>query len=175
MSDSLPRNVVVDTNVHFSAWRTRNHDSPPKEVIVRGVRKHFHIAVSPLLLAEIYEKMTEVLKISEELAGRYISLLRKAGRLYSDVDNEIVWCADPDDAFLFVLAHHCEAWCIVAYDSLFFEPHRRRTTVDFTCFRPVDFLRSLRALRGESHDRRSAFEGSVAAFTERDGPPSEPR
>jgi hypothetical protein len=96
MSDPLLRNVVVDTNVHFSAWRTKNNDSPPKEVIVRGVRKHFHIAVSPLLLGEIYEKMTEVLNISEELAVQYISLLRKAGRLYADIDNdEIIWCDDP--------------------------------------------------------------------------------
>ena len=134
------RNVVVDTNVHFSAWRSRNADSPGKEVVLRGIRKHYSAALSLALLGEIVEKMTEVLGIPSELAIRYVALLRKSGRLYRDAENNIIRCSDPDDAFVFVLAHSSDAWCIVAYDNLFFEPHRRVTEVEFTCMKPVEFL-----------------------------------
>jgi predicted nucleic acid-binding protein len=172
VSDARPRNVVVDTNIHFSAWRTSNGDSPCKEVVVRGMRKDFRLVVSPALLAEIYEKMTEDLKISEDRATRYISLLAARGTMYRDVDNEIVWCTDPDDAYLFVLMHHSGAWCIVAYDSIFFEPRRRLSSVEFQSMKPVPFLVALRELRGETIGSRAASDGSLDVYAETASRPS---
>ncbi|WP_081426487.1 putative toxin-antitoxin system toxin component, PIN family [Sorangium cellulosum] len=151
--------VVVDTTVHFSACRSDGSTSPNKETIHRAAHGHYSMAVSPLLIAEVYKKLRQ-LGFEELPVKSYCAQLLKLGVICADVAPEgTVSCRDPNDVYVLMLAVVSKSTWLVSSDKDLLDD-------DCVCpgverLPPVPFLKKLRGLRGES---ASAFVTHGAVF-----------
>lgn len=139
---------VVDTSVHISSEVFSRPGSPAREVLARGLARHFHMAMSPALLREITRKLVETGSPASDVA-RYIANLRRVALLFDDEDPSGFVCSDPDDLFVVALAHTSGAWCIVAQDGALIQT----TRLPPGCT-PGFFLVRLRELLGEPAGKR---------------------
>lgn len=135
--------VVVDTSIHLSSELFSQPGSPAREVIARGFDGHFTFALSPLLLREIARKLAEN-GINPNVTAEYLANVRSAGREFDDRTPQDVFCSDPEDVFVMILARTAAAWCIVAYDNALLDDNATPPGWD-----AARFLGRLRVRRGE--------------------------
>lgn len=137
----------------------RSDDSPAREVIHRGVDRHFRFALSRKLETEIARKLITDFALPGGLVGQYLAQLRLAGDSFEDVTpDDSVWCRDANNLYVFVLARSATAWGIVTYDADFDGEAQKRSGVE--CWKPPRFLGLIRDVRGEPPGQRHT--GSVA-------------
>lgn len=134
--------IVVDTSVQLASEMFATPGSPAREVIARAFARHFDLAMSDRLIAELARKMVELGAPVDAIID-HLANLRAIARWFADVDVPGIACADPDDVFVIALAITSESWCIVADDKALLAERLPPG------LQPGPFLARLRELRGE--------------------------
>lgn len=104
--------IVLDTNVLIAAYATRGQCH---ELLEHCVRAHVLVS-SPVLLAELREKLTRKLKFSSESVDELMMLLHPCVELVDPPALHPPACRDPDDDWVLATAIEGNCGCIVTGD-----------------------------------------------------------
>ena len=107
------RRVVLDTNVYISAY---GFGGKPAEVLRAAIAGEYTLLTSPAILAEVADKLYEVLGFDDEHVraaimqlSRIAEIVRPGARLTvvaAEPDNRILECATEGEADLIVSGDH---------------------------------------------------------------------
>jgi uncharacterized protein len=124
--------VVLDTNVLIAAYATRGQCF---DLLEHCARAH-ELVSSPILLDELYEKLTRKLKFSISDAAELIALLRLRVKVINPPPLDPPACRDPDDDWVLATAIAGDCRCIVTGDKdlLVLHPYRSITIIQPAAF-----------------------------------------
>lgn len=105
--------IVLDTNVLIAAYATRGHCY---ELLEHCAREHVLVS-SPVLLAELREKLTKKLKFSSGAVDALLTLLHPRLQIVEPPALHPPACRDPDDDWVLATAIGGGCRCIVTGDK----------------------------------------------------------